>query len=396
MTFLTLNGTTVRCRKDACDVKDVWHRQDIARAFDGQIRQSRGPLFREFSIQTALETEADYLALRAILNSDALPLLADGDLIGDGPINAVPKDVSWTPVQSASGFRRQAKFTLWEDVPTFNILTGLVFDYDADDAVTVPTHETPYGGGGFDFDGITGIPNAVAGPSLNHVGGQVHSGWYDNNSEIANHSLARAWGNANNTPMVATLSSPITGLPGITIMCVCRAGHNTIAMGFMVHDSSGFGGSGVVLWLGVAGGLNELGGWRRGGALGETGEVTSGINGGTIISSSVDFSGESPANINDATAGEGDAPGGPFDVMAVRITTAGIVSFFKNGAICPLTFTAPAGPFEISELVVTSQQLGAFESFDWTRLLVYQKALTSDEIRQASETLGGIYGIATE
>ncbi len=394
MPFLTLNGTTVRCRKDACDVKDVWHRQDIARAFDGQIRQSRGPVFREFSIQTALETAADYLALRAILNSDALPLLADGDVIGDGPINVVPRDVTWTPVQSASGFRRQAKFTLWEDVPTFNILADLVFDYNADDAVTTPTHETPLGTPGFDFDGVTGIPDAVSGPSLNHVGGQFHAGWYDDASEIAGHSFIRAWGNGDNTPLDAILTSPLTGLTGVTIMAVCRPGYDAdTATAFKVKDSSGYGGVGDLLILGMQGGLAEIGGWRRGSPLGETGEIGT-ANAGTFISASVNYDGTAPSDVNNATAGLGTPPGGDFTIAAMRLTNAGVVSFFKNGSICPLTFTAPAGPFEISGLLVLSQTGGAGEKMDFTRLMVWRKALSSDEIADATETLAGIYGIA--
>ncbi len=114
MSFLTLNGTTIPCRSNACDVKDVEHRVDRARMFDGSVRMTRGHVYREFTIVTAFQNEMDYAAIRALVNTDTPPLTADGDLIADGPIYVHPVPGSWTPTQTASGFRRQAKFTLME------------------------------------------------------------------------------------------------------------------------------------------------------------------------------------------------------------------------------------------------------------------------------------------
>ncbi len=114
MSFLTLNGTVIPCRSNACDVKDVEHRADRQRMFDGTMRLSRGHVFREFTIVTAFENESDYAAIRALVNTNSPPLTADGDLVADGPIYVFPVPGSWTPVQTASGFRRQAKFTLME------------------------------------------------------------------------------------------------------------------------------------------------------------------------------------------------------------------------------------------------------------------------------------------
>ncbi len=398
MSFLTLNGTPVRCKRDASDVKDVWHRQDMARAFDGQVRQTRGPLFREFTIQTALQTDADYLALRAILNSDSLPLVADGDLIGDGPINVTPRDVTWTPLQSASGFRRQAKFTLWEDLGAISVLGDLVFDYAADDAVTTPAHITPFAGGGFDADTVTGIPDRVTGPSLNPEVLIDPAGWFDDNDNVGGHALIRAWGGADNAPLLATLSSPLTGLTGVTIMIVGRPGDSVVAsIAVLVRDTSGSGGSPVgVLGLGVYGAGQQIGGWRRGSPLGETGEGSM-VNGGTLLSSSDVYDGAAPDDVNDATSGEGTPPGGDFTIAAVRRTNAGVVSFFKNGTICPLTFSGPSGPFEIADLSVFTNfaGVGAGEAFDLVRMLVWQRALTSDEIAAETASLADLYGIPT-
>jgi hypothetical protein len=122
MSFLTLNGTPIRCRKDACDVKDAEHRADRARAFDGTPRVTSGGVFREFTIVTGLLNATDYAAYRALINTSNPPLTAAGDLIGATSISVFPIPGSWTPLATPSesnGFRRQAKFTLWES-PTIS------------------------------------------------------------------------------------------------------------------------------------------------------------------------------------------------------------------------------------------------------------------------------------
>jgi hypothetical protein len=122
MSFLTLNSTPIRCRKDACDVKDAEHRADRARAFDGTPRVTSGGVFREFTIVTGLLNASDYAAYRALINTSNPPLTAAGDLIGATSISVFPIPGSWTPLATPSesnGFRRQAKFTLWES-PTIS------------------------------------------------------------------------------------------------------------------------------------------------------------------------------------------------------------------------------------------------------------------------------------
>lgn len=118
MSFLTLNGTPIPCRSNACDVKDVEHRADRARMFSGDIRLTRGAIYREFTIVTAFQNETDYATIRALINSNNLPLTAAGDLIGTPSIYVMPVPGSWTPIQTADGFRRQAKFTLQETITT--------------------------------------------------------------------------------------------------------------------------------------------------------------------------------------------------------------------------------------------------------------------------------------
>ncbi len=81
--------------------------------FSGEMRTTGGRFFRTFTITTAFRDETDYAAVKALIESDDLPLTASGDLIG-GTISVFPDAESWTPVQTASGFRRQAKFTLIE------------------------------------------------------------------------------------------------------------------------------------------------------------------------------------------------------------------------------------------------------------------------------------------
>ncbi len=115
MSFLTLNGTPIPCRSNACDVKHGRHRQDLARMFNGEMRVSGGAVFRTFTITTAFHDETNYAAAKALIESVSLPLTMAGDLSG-GTISVMPEPGSWTPVQTADGFRRQAKFTLHETI----------------------------------------------------------------------------------------------------------------------------------------------------------------------------------------------------------------------------------------------------------------------------------------
>ncbi len=121
MSFLTLNSTPIRCRKDACDVKHAEHRLDRARAFDGTVRVTRGGIFREFTVVTGLLDDTDYAAYKALIETDTPPLTAAGDWVG-GTIKVYPVPGSWTPLVTraeTTGFRRQAKFTLLES-PTIS------------------------------------------------------------------------------------------------------------------------------------------------------------------------------------------------------------------------------------------------------------------------------------
>ncbi len=122
MSFLTLNGTAIRCRRDACDVKHAEHRADRARAFDGTVRITRSGVFREFTVVTGLLDESDYAAYKALIETDNPPLTAAGDWIGATSINVYPVPGSWTPLVTRAetdGFRRQAKFTMLES-PTIS------------------------------------------------------------------------------------------------------------------------------------------------------------------------------------------------------------------------------------------------------------------------------------
>jgi len=82
--------------------------------FSGEIRVTGGAFYRTFTITTAFQNETDYETIKALIESDDLPLTASGDLVKNGPISVVPDAESWTPVQYAGGYVRQAKFTLIE------------------------------------------------------------------------------------------------------------------------------------------------------------------------------------------------------------------------------------------------------------------------------------------
>ncbi len=112
MTFLTLNGTTIRTRMNAADQADEEHRLDRERMFDGTIRMTRAGVFRKWSVSTAFLTSGDRDTVRALVNGGSI-LTASGDLIGsDTPVMPVPG--TWTPVQTGDGQRWQGKFALME------------------------------------------------------------------------------------------------------------------------------------------------------------------------------------------------------------------------------------------------------------------------------------------
>lgn len=162
MSFLTLNSTPIRCRRDACDVKHAEHRADRARAMDGTVRFTRGGVFREFTVVTGLLDESDYAAYKALIETDSPPLTAAGDFIGTSSIAVYPVPGSWTPLVTraeTNGFRRQAKFTLMESpvisgpdtsaVPWafYRRAVGLFSDMGFDNYLGTVTTDTPAGDG---------------------------------------------------------------------------------------------------------------------------------------------------------------------------------------------------------------------------------------------------------
>lgn len=112
MSFLTLNGTTIRSRINATDQTDEEHRLDRERMFDGVVRMTRAGVFRKWSISTALLTTSDRNTVRALVNGGSI-LTAGGDLVGDD-VAVMPVPGTWTPVQTGNGQRWQGKFALME------------------------------------------------------------------------------------------------------------------------------------------------------------------------------------------------------------------------------------------------------------------------------------------
>lgn len=112
MTFLALNGTTVRTRSDAVQQKDNEHRLDRERMFDGTMRLTRGGVFRQWDVTTAFLSESDANTLLALVRSGGV-LTASGDLVGDD-VAVMPVPGNDNPKQTGDGFRRQITFTLHE------------------------------------------------------------------------------------------------------------------------------------------------------------------------------------------------------------------------------------------------------------------------------------------
>ena len=114
MTFLTLNGVTVRCHSDAVteDREEVGLDRD--RMFDGTLRVSRRGLFRHWVVQTALMSEADANTLLALINTNSPPLTMNGDLVGGLDTAVMPIPGHNDPVQWAGGFKRRLTFELKE------------------------------------------------------------------------------------------------------------------------------------------------------------------------------------------------------------------------------------------------------------------------------------------
>ncbi len=112
MTFLALNGTTVRTRSDAVQQKDNEHRLDRERMFDGTMRLTRGGVFRQWDVTTAFLSESDANTLLALVRSGSV-LTASGDLVG-ADVAVMPVPGNDNPKQTATGFKRQLTFTLHE------------------------------------------------------------------------------------------------------------------------------------------------------------------------------------------------------------------------------------------------------------------------------------------
>ncbi len=144
MTFLTLNGTTIRARSNGADQTDEEHRLDRERMFDGTIRMTRAGVFRKWSVSTAFLDINDRDTVRALVNGGTI-LTAGGDLVGDDtPVMPVPG--TWTPIQTGDGQRWQGKFSLMETggpLPPDRSATPWLFyqrgqGYWQDDSRTVP------------------------------------------------------------------------------------------------------------------------------------------------------------------------------------------------------------------------------------------------------------------
>jgi hypothetical protein len=112
MTFLALNGTTVRCKSDNVGQSDEEFRADRERMMDGTLRLTRQGIYREWKITTAHLSESDANTLLALVHSGAV-LTASGDLVGDD-VGVMPIPGSNDPVITATGFKRRVTFTLKE------------------------------------------------------------------------------------------------------------------------------------------------------------------------------------------------------------------------------------------------------------------------------------------
>jgi len=112
MTFLALDGLTVRCAANQVSQKYEEHRLDRERMFDGTLRMTRGAVFRNWQIQGALLTEANANTLLAKVLLGQI-VTASGDLVGDDtPVMLIPG--SDDPVITASGYMRRVSFEMKE------------------------------------------------------------------------------------------------------------------------------------------------------------------------------------------------------------------------------------------------------------------------------------------
>lgn len=398
MAFLTLNGLTVRVKSNAAPEKLNEHRLDRDRMFDGSMRVIRQGIYRQWDLTTALLSESDANALLALIKSDDLPLRASGDLIG-GTIGVIPVPGTNSPVQTAQGFMRQVTFTLHETPAAFGP-TDFVLDFDADNAVTIPTNFNGFhdGGGAYDFVGVLSVTNGVAGGvALNTT--SERPGWYAGQTEIGGHAMIRAWGASDNNPMLATLPTALTGLPGVTLVVVARPGNGAShGQPFEIGDgTTGYAGLGQITSIGVGISL-AITGWRRGAPLGEPGEIT-GAWSGTVVSESAVWTGQGPSDAESVSRGLGTTPAGAFTIVAVRVHSSGVVEFARNGTILPLAFTGTAGPFSLQTLLMTSSAGGSLDLsggplVDWTRVMVFPRDLSESEIKGNAKELGQRYGIA--
>lgn len=286
--------------------------------------------------------------------------------------------------------------------------SGYVFDYEADDAIYIETHFvfTPIPME-CDYPGVVSVTSKIPGGLPLTILG-ARPGYYPDNPELNGHALIRAFGSSNNNPMLAELDGP-EAANGATLIAVHRPG-NSVGHGypFQINDGVSLGEfpSGVLMALGCTSGIGTIGGWRRGPAVDETGEYAEG-NGGTYFfepenypSRGVPFHWGAPEDHFQEffpVSVEDNEPGDPFNISIIRITAGGQVSVYSNGVRLPFVFTAPAGPYLLKSLLVTSSAGGSLDlsggqSWEWARVIAYPRALTNLECVTATRVLGLRYG----
>src|SRR5690242_5613395 len=105
MSFLTLSNSTttltIRVKSNAATQNYEYHRRDLARMFDGTVRETRGGVFRDWPLTTKLSSQGDYVALVSMLTGPDVPLTANGDLTDGEDVFVHPTLTSASPTQTA-------------------------------------------------------------------------------------------------------------------------------------------------------------------------------------------------------------------------------------------------------------------------------------------------------
>lgn len=113
MPFLVVSGVTLLVSPSSGE-REKEEIGDRARAFDGTMRQTVRARKRSWHIVTTPLTRADADAREPYLESNTLPLVCSGDLLG-GTVNCFCGVIHWTPVHvPAVGHRVVLDFTLYE------------------------------------------------------------------------------------------------------------------------------------------------------------------------------------------------------------------------------------------------------------------------------------------